>query len=63
MSDRYTFDTAYLQLPLLVCCIYPTRHVRLFIEAGPVIPHTLQLDNALVKTDNQGRTSVSTCFF
>lgn len=62
-SDRYTFDMVYLRLPLLVRYTYPTGHLRPFIEAGPVIAYALQLDNALVKTNNQGKPSAPTGFF
>ena len=62
-SDRYTFDMAYLRLPLLVRYTWPIGHLRPFIEAGPVIAYALQLDNTLVKTDNQGKPSVYTGFF
>lgn len=62
-SDRYTFDLAYLRLPLLVRYTYPTGRVRPFVEAGPVLAYAMQLDNSLVKTDNQGNASAPTGFY
>ena len=61
--NLYTFNAAYLRLPLLIRYTLPKGRVRPFLEAGPTLAYALKLDNTVVSHDAQGNTNPPTGFF